>query len=82
MYYDGIQSDAVQKVEAECELVDLVQYSAAHFDNCELCRLGWVGAGAEDAQITLDLAFCANRVQKPSNRVLMIYISSVDWSES
>ena len=49
MYDDGIQSDAVQKVEAECELVNLVQYCTAHFDNCELGRLGWVGAGAEDA---------------------------------
>jgi len=70
MYDDGIQSDAVQKVEAECEFVDLVEYGAAHFDDCELGRLGWVGAGAEDTQIALDLAFCANRVQKTGNRVL------------
>jgi len=71
MYDDRIQPDAVQKVEAECEFVDLVEYGAAHFDDCELCRLGWVGAGAEDAQITFDFAFCANRVQKTGNRVLV-----------
>jgi hypothetical protein len=62
---DGVQSDAVEEVERECEGLEVVgEDGAADLED------GKVGRGREDLEVARDFAARGERVQQSDNRLL------------
>ena len=59
---DGVESNTVQETNAEGQFIQLVQDCTSDFDDGEFCRLRGIGRGREDAQMTFDFTFGANRI--------------------
>jgi hypothetical protein len=67
---DRVESDTIEEAQAMGELVNLVEDSAADLDDSELGGVRRVGRGGEDTEVPLDLAFCADRVEKTGDGIL------------
>ena len=67
---DRVETEAVKEAEAKSKLLEVVEDSASNFDDCKFCRLGWVGGGRENAQVTFDLTFGTEGVEQARNCVL------------
>ena len=52
---DWVKTNAVEETKTVGKFVDLVEYSATDLDDCKFCRVGGVGRGRKDTEITLDL---------------------------
>jgi hypothetical protein len=68
---DGVKADAVEEAKAEGQFVDLIEHGATDFNDGKLGGLRRVRRGGEDAQMAFDLPLGPDRVQQPSNSVLV-----------
>ena len=69
MENDRVKADTVEEAEVDCELVNVVK---ADLDDGDLCGVGGVGGGGEDAEVALYFALCANRVEQAGDRILAV----------
>ena len=70
MENDRVKADAVEETEAVSKLVYLVEYRTTDLDDGKLGGVGGIRRRREDAQITLDLTFGANGIQKAGYCIL------------
>lgn len=70
-----VKANAVEETKTVGKFVNLVEYSATDLDDCKFCRVGGVGGGRKDTEITLDLPLGANGIEQTSDCVLRKCVS-------
>jgi hypothetical protein len=67
---DWVEANTVEKTQAECKLIELVQYCTANLDNGKLRGVVGMGRGREDTKIALNLLFGPDGVKEAGDGVL------------
>lgn len=70
MKYDRIQSNSVEEAQTVGKLVNLIENGTTNLDDSEFGRVGGIGRGRENAQVTFNFTFGTNGVEETGDSVL------------